>query len=97
QNLRSFPTRRSSDLNPDRAHLLSHVLRNLLCTPLGPCLRKTGNDFVVNRQTQIRGEASAVQLHQSPAGDIPARALHHVVQSRVRSEEHTSELQSREN
>src|SRR5690606_14458328 len=69
--------------NPGRPHLHSHVLRNLLRTPLSLLSRKAGHDFVVNRETQIRGEASAVQLHQSPAGDVPARALHHVVQSCV--------------
>src|SRR5690606_444099 len=69
--------------NPDRAHLLSHVLRNLLCTPLGLCLRKTGNDLVVNRQTQVRGESGLVQTNEPSTSHVSGSRLHHVVQSRV--------------
>src|SRR5207302_11428481 len=92
----SFPTRRSSDLNENRATKLGEELTEIVATSDKPILLSTYTT------------ASPASIGALAAGGIPcytsmtsaARAIKALVDYgafQQRSEEHTSELQSREN
>src|SRR5690606_39403741 len=80
--LHSFPTRRSSDLSPPKPAVCLAVLRR--GDPFG-----TAGDLAGDRRDQRGSAGIARVLHRRVPGARPGLA--------PRSEEHTSELQSREN
>src|SRR5690606_41483760 len=83
RHLHSFPTRRSSDLEPPLPQ--THA-RGVDYQPDRRCERPTGGVAVV----QPHRQASAISGFSSRPGPVRRG-------DPVRSEEHTSELQSREN
>src|SRR5690606_39827065 len=96
RDLHSFPTRRSSDLGPGSAEGMQAAAaeaRRLAdgadAAPPSP----RGQDAEASRDPRQPGAAG---FSADPRGAVDARAAA-LLEARQRSEEHTSELQSREN
>src|SRR5690606_42069427 len=92
----SFPTRRSSDLlratSSLRTLACSGRFRMMMATPFWRSSR-TGSDMAGDQWVNVEMADSRVAIRRDPAW---IRTAYRFV-SRPRSEEHTSELQSREN
>src|SRR5690606_41806111 len=93
---RSFPPRRSSDLSLILALLLASLDQTIVSTALPTIVADLGGlqhlSWVV---TAYMLATTVVTPIYGKLGDIFGRKL--MLQSAIRSEEHTSELQSREN
>src|SRR5207302_9430070 len=83
-NLHSFPTRRSSDLYVDRVDVV---------------VAHEGNEAAVRTEGHfffLAGRGGEAR-HRVGVEGVPVNVVADVQQGALRSEEHTSELQSREN
>src|SRR5690606_40733866 len=94
-NLDSFPTRRSSDLTSEISSIIEQTKLNqhkAICFVTGvPGAGKTLVGLKV-ATTQLEKQQGSESVYLSGNGPLVA-----ILQEALRSEEHTSELQSREN
>src|SRR5690606_41832364 len=90
----SFPTRRSSDLTHGNFDLGGTARGSYVVSAIAPN-RATATSAVI----QVDGDVNGIVVRVLADRRIVGRALHHdrSPASDARSEEHTSELQSREN
>src|SRR5207302_11368831 len=93
--LHSFPTRRSSDLGNGQLSLVGVAWRRGFLG-LGKVDRQLGPLGVGVEQPDGADEAASLGRRNLPTVHAP-KGVHRVNRNSQRSEEHTSELQSREN
>src|SRR5207302_7612185 len=91
---RSFPTRRSSDLTSYGAKVQAMTVLDLV---MRPELIKDAWDYFTNVQTKTTKYVPLMRPEDKPAIWLNEQTMAKYRPAMTRSEEHTSELQSREN